>query len=68
MLCASCKFHPLHDPPESPDKPQPITPQHLITQRDDACKELYNIPPKYNEQDLLAYEANRSKRIEALAD
>ena len=26
---------PLHDPPENPNDPQPITPQGLITQRDD---------------------------------
>ena len=28
---------PLYDAPESPNTPQPVTPHHLITQRDDAC-------------------------------
>ena len=27
---------PLHNSPENPNDPQPITPQHLLTQRDDA--------------------------------
>ena len=46
---------PLHKAPESPNDSQPITPHHLITQR-------------YNEADLIAYGANRWKRIEALSD
>ena len=30
---------PLWEAPESPDEAQPITPQHLLTQRDDTCRE-----------------------------
>ena len=59
---------PLHYPPESPNDPQPITPQHLITQRDDTCKDSYSRPVIYNQADLQAYGANRWKRVEALAD
>ena len=59
---------PLHDAPDSPDMPQPITPHHLITQRDDACLGYYGRPTNYTQADLLAYGANRWKRIEALAN
>ena len=59
---------PLHEAPESPNDSQPITPHHLITQRDDSCLGNFNRPTNYNEADLLSYGANRWKRIEALAD
>ena len=59
---------PLHDAAESPNAPQPISPHHLIAQRDDACKETYSRPTNYNQNDLLAYGRNRWRRIEALAD
>ena len=59
---------PLHDAPESPNESQPITPHHLITQKDDSHTEKYSRPSNYTHQDLLAYGANRWKRIEALAD
>ena len=59
---------PLHDAPESPNDPQPITPHHLITQRDESCRETNNRPSNYSQADLLAYGAHRWKRIEALAD
>ena len=52
---------PLHDAPESPNESQPITPQHLITQKDDTCLEKYSRPTNYSQQDLLAYGANRWK-------
>ena len=57
---------PLHDAAEAADDPQPITPHHLITQRDDACLD-YSRPTNYTQADLLAYGSNRWKRIEALA-
>merc|ERR1712148_157635 len=59
---------PLHDAPESPNEAQPITPHHLITQRDDSCNGKYCRPTNYSHEDLFAYGANRWKRIEALAD
>lgn len=59
---------PLHDAPESPNESQPITPHHLITQKDDSHTEKYSRPSNYTHTDLLAYGANRWKRIEALAD
>ena len=59
---------PLHDASESPNESQPITPHHLITQRDDSCREKYSRPANYTQDDLLAYGANRWKRVEALAD
>ena len=59
---------PLYDAPESPNTPQPITPHHLITQRDDACLERYTRPTNHSQSDLMAYGANRWKRINALAD
>ena len=59
---------PLHEAPDSPNEAQPITPQHLITQRDDACKETYSRPTNYSHDDLMAYGKNRWKRVEALAD
>ena len=59
---------PLHDAPESPNISQPITPHHLITQRDDTCLEKYSRPTNFNHDDLLAYGKHRWKRAEALAD
>ena len=59
---------PLFNPPESPNEPQPITPQQLITQRDEACREKYSRPTIYSNDDILAYGANRWKRTQALAD
>ena len=59
---------PLHDPPENPNDPQPITPQSLITQRDDECRGSYTRPTIFTQDDLMAYGANRWKRVEALAD
>ena len=58
---------PLHEAPESPNDSQPITPHHLITQRDDGCLENFSHPTIY-EADLIAYGANRWKRIEALSE
>ena len=40
----------------------------LITQRDDSCQGKYSRPTNYTQDDLLAYGANRWKRVEALAD
>ena len=40
----------------------------LITQRDDSCREKYSRPTNYTQDNLLAYGANRWKRVEALAD
>merc|ERR1712074_150059 len=71
MLLAAAEIvnkTPLHDAPESPNISQPITPHHLITQRDDACLETYSRPTNYSQADLLAYGANRWNRIGALAD
>ena len=59
---------PLHDPPENPNDPQPITPHRLITQRDDMCRDSYARPAIYSQEDLIAYGANRWRRAEALAD
>ena len=59
---------PLHEAPESPNDSQPITPQHLMTQRDDACLKKPSRPTNHKHADLLAYGAKRWKRIEALAD
>ena len=59
---------PLHAAPESPNDSQPITPHHLITQRDDACLGNFSCPTNYEGSDLLAYGAKRWKRINALAD
>ena len=59
---------PLHEAPESPNDSQPITPHHLITQRDDSCLDKFSRPTNYNEADLLDYGANRWKQIEALSD
>ena len=50
---------PLHEAPESTNDSQPITPHHLITQRDDACLGNFNRPNNYNEADLLSYGSNR---------
>ena len=58
----------LHDAPESPNESQPITPHHLITQKDDSHTEKYSRTSNPAYQDLLAYGAYRWKRIEALAD
>ena len=59
---------PLHDAPESPNEAQPITPHHLITQRDDSCNGKYCRPTNYSHEDLFAYGAQRWRRTEALAD
>jgi len=59
---------PLWEPPENPNLPEPITPQHLLTQRDDSCSIKENRPTVYSEKDLQAYGKNRWKRIEAIAE
>jgi len=59
---------PLWEPAESPNDPEPICPQHLLTQRDDNCNSHNNRPAVYNANDLQAYGANRWKRVEALAE
>ena len=38
---------PLHAAPESPNDSQPITPHHLITQRDEACLSAFSRPTTY---------------------
>ena len=58
---------PLWESPTAPDEPQPITPQHLLTQRDDGCNEIQPRPVIYSDRDLAAYGANRWRRIRALA-
>merc|ERR1712018_1059362 len=58
---------PLFDAQESPDSPQPLTPYHLITQRDDACSERFCRPTNHSHADLTAYGVNRWKRVNALA-
>ena len=55
-------------PPNHPTICSPSRPHHLITQRDDSFLENFSRPTIYNEADLLAYGANRWKRIEALSD
>ena len=52
---------------ENPNHPQPITPQRLISQRDDQCRGSYTRPTIFTQEDLLAYGANRWRRVEALA-
>ena len=59
---------PLWESPESPSTAQPITPHHLITQRDDACNESDVRFTVYTEKDLAAYGANRWRRVQALAE
>ena len=59
---------PLWEAPESPNQAQPITPHHLITQRDDACNDSYICPAVYTENDLAAYGAKRWRRVQALAE
>ena len=59
---------PLWETPESPNTAQPITPHHLITQRDDACNESDVRLTVYTERDLAAYGANRWRRVQALAE
>ena len=59
---------PLWNSPENPNDPQPITPHHLITQRDDSCDGRYTRPTIHSSADLMAYGTQRWKRIEALAD
>ena len=59
---------PLWEAPESPNTAQPITPHHLITQRDDACNESDVRFTVYTEKDLAAYGANRWRRVQALAE
>ena len=59
---------PLGDASESPDTPQPITPHHLLTQRDDACQDTYIRPTIYTEADLLAYGSERWRRAQGLAE
>ena len=39
---------PLWDPPESPTDPQPISPQRLLTQRDDTCTDKDFRPQHYS--------------------
>merc|ERR1712020_612285 len=39
-----------------------------ITQRDDECRGPYTRPTIFTQQDLMAYGANRWRRVEALAD
>ena len=59
---------PLHDAPESLNESHPITPHHLITQRDDTCLEKYSRPTNFNQDDLLAYGKHGWKGAEVLAD
>ena len=59
---------PLWDSPDSPNDPQPISPQRLLTQRDDTCKDTNFLPTIYTEDDLQAYGSERWKRIEAIAN
>ena len=58
---------PLHDAPESPNESQPITPHHLITQKDDSNTKKYSRPSNYTHQDLFAYGANRRTKILTLS-
>ena len=58
---------PLWENTTSPDDPQPISPQHLLTQRDDGCNEIQARPVIYSDKDLAAYGRNRWRRIRALA-
>ena len=60
---------PLWESPENSNYAMPITPYHLITQRDDACDRNSSIRPTvYSSDDLIAYGTNRWKRVGALAD
>ena len=59
---------PLWDPADSPNDPQPISPQRLLTQRDDTCKDKNFFPTTYTKEDLRAYGPERWKRIEAIAN
>ena len=58
---------PLWENSIAPDEPQQISPQHLLTQRDDSCNEVKTRPVIYSDRDLAAYGANRWRRIRALA-
>ena len=59
---------PLFDPPESPYDLEPITPQQLITQRDNAKKFHYSRPTVNSTEDILAFVKKRWKRVEVVSD
>ena len=59
---------PLWEGSNDDGEPQPISPQMLLTQRDDGCRNQTSTPQLYNDSDLIAYGKNRWKRIECLAD
>ena len=59
---------PLWSISDSADEPQPVSPQMLLTQRDDACRIPDNTPPAFTAKDIAAYGANRWKRVEVLAE
>lgn len=66
LLHAACIVNstPLWNPAESPNNPQPITPQHLLTQRDDACNDT-NVRPTYTMQwicNLMGQTAGNASR------
>ena len=59
---------PLWEAPDSSNDAQPITPFHLITQRDENQGSAFIRPTVYSPDDLRAYGAHRHKRVQALAD
>ena len=59
---------PLWEAPDSSNDAQPITPFHLITQRDENQGSAFIRPSVYSPEDLRAYGAHRYKRVQALAD
>ena len=59
---------PLWETDDSPNEPQPISPQMLLTQRDDACKQTDTVPTRYSVDDIREYGTHRWKRVEALAE
>ena len=59
---------PLWEGSNDAGEPQPISPQMLLTQRDDGCQDPAVMPQRYDDSDLAAYGENRWKRIECLAD
>ena len=59
---------PIWEAPDSSNDAQPITPFHLITQRDENQGSAFIHPTVYSPDDLRAYGAQRHKRVQALAN
>ena len=59
---------PLWATADSPNEPQPISPQMLLTQRDDACTQTDIDPNTYSAEQIQAYGARRWQYIEVVAE